>query len=65
VAGILAIRDGLKDAREGRPAYFWTTFVDPARRWELLREGWNAMAVVFFLAAERVRRNVDGLSHRE
>lgn len=50
MAALLAIRAGLKDAREGRPAYLWTTVTDEAQRVSLLREGWAAIARVFFLA---------------
>lgn len=50
VAIVLAVRAGLRDAREGRPPYFWSIFTDPARRWERLREGWGAVARVFILA---------------
>jgi hypothetical protein len=50
MAALLALRAGLKDAREGRPPYFWTIFADPAQRGELLREGWKAVARVLALA---------------
>jgi hypothetical protein len=50
MATLLAVRAGLKDAREGRPAYFWTILSDPVQRADLLREGWKAIARVFFLA---------------
>jgi hypothetical protein len=44
------IRDGLKDSREGRPAYLWTIFSEPAQRGYLLHEGWKAMVKVFLVA---------------
>jgi len=50
MAALLALRGGLKDAREGRPPYFWTILTDSANRAELLREGWKAIARVFVLA---------------
>ena len=50
MAALLALRAGLKDAREGRPAYLWTVLTDPAQRTELLHEGWKSIARVFFLA---------------
>jgi hypothetical protein len=50
MALILAIRDGLKDAREGRPAYFYSLFTDPEDRRSGLREGFKAVARVFTLA---------------
>jgi hypothetical protein len=39
MAAIYAAHDGLSDAREGRPPYFWTIFTRSAQRWKLLREG--------------------------
>jgi len=50
MAALLALRAGLKDAREGRPPYLWTVLTDPAHRLDLLREGWKGIARVFFLA---------------
>jgi hypothetical protein len=50
MAALLALRAGLKDAREDRPPYFWTVLTDPAQRAGLLREGWKSVARVFFLA---------------
>src|SRR5262245_7836178 len=50
MAALLALRGGLKDAREGRPPYFCTILTDSAKRAELLREGWKAIARVFVLA---------------
>lgn len=43
-ASILAVRAGLRDAREGRPAYFWSVLVDAEHRRELLRRGWKDLA---------------------
>lgn len=50
MALLLAIRDGLKDAREGRPAYFWALFRDRDDRWAMLKDGWKAVGKVFILA---------------
>jgi len=50
MAVIFAIRDGRKDAREGRAPYFWTLFTDPAHRRELLREGWKSVGKIFVIA---------------
>ncbi|HEV2667940.1 MAG TPA: hypothetical protein VG324_23685 [Blastocatellia bacterium] len=50
MAMIFAIRDGLKDAREGRPAYFYSLFTDPENRRTRLREGFKAVSRVFVLA---------------
>jgi hypothetical protein len=50
MATIFAIRDGLKDARDGRPAYFWALFTDSTHRQELIRDGWKSVAKVFSFA---------------
>jgi len=51
VAAIFAIRAGLRDAREGRPPYFfWSVFTNPAHRPELLRQLWKDMGKVFIVA---------------
>jgi hypothetical protein len=49
MAAILAIREGLKDARTGRSPYFWTMVGDPSRRIPRLEEGLNATARVILL----------------
>jgi hypothetical protein len=46
----LAIRDGIKDAHEGRPAYFWALFAARSGRRERLRDGWRAIKKVFIVA---------------
>jgi hypothetical protein len=46
---IYAARDGIVDARQGRPPYFWTIFTRAGERWKLLREGGKAMARVIAL----------------
>src|SRR5215510_15996944 len=50
MAAIFAIRDGLKDAKTGRPPYFYSVFNDADHRREMLNEGWHAVAKVFVLA---------------
>jgi hypothetical protein len=50
MAAILATRAGLKDAREGRPLYFWAIFTDPVHWRELLRRGWKDVGKVFVVA---------------
>jgi hypothetical protein len=50
MAALLAIRSGLKDARAGKPPYFWTIATDPTARAELLRDGWKSVGKVFVLA---------------
>jgi hypothetical protein len=51
VAGFFALRDGLKDARDGRPPHFWRLMVGPpeARR-RRARETWKAVFKVFIMA---------------
>jgi hypothetical protein len=50
MATIFAIKDGMKDAHEGRPAYFWALFTSPGHRREMLRSGWKSVGKVFVLA---------------
>ena len=50
MAAIFAIRSGLKDAKEGKPAYFWALFTNPDSRADMLRDGWKSMGRVFVFA---------------
>jgi len=50
MAAIVAIRDGLKDARTGRSPYFWTVLWQSDERIGRLREGLNATARIVLLA---------------
>src|SRR5262245_42340201 len=50
MASIFAIRDGWTDAEEGKPAYFWALFTNPAARADLLRDGWKGIRRVFLFA---------------
>jgi len=50
MAAFFAIRDGLKDAREGRPAYLETLVANSSQRASLLRQGWKSVGRVFVLA---------------
>jgi hypothetical protein len=50
IAIILAIVDGVKDAKAGRPPYFWAFFSTPEYRKELVKEGWKSVGRVFILA---------------
>jgi hypothetical protein len=50
MASILAFRDGLKDAREGRPLYTWALLTDPAHRASYLREGLKRVSRVIIFA---------------
>jgi hypothetical protein len=51
VATLLAIRSGLRDARHGRPVFFWTVVRDPAQRRSLLRQLWTDVGKLFLVAA--------------
>jgi hypothetical protein len=50
VASILAIRDGVKDAREGRSPYLWTVLSNPDERKQRLGEGLKATGKVILVA---------------
>jgi hypothetical protein len=50
MALLFAIRDGVKDAREGRQPFFYSLITDPANRWIRLRQGFNAVSRIFFFA---------------
>jgi hypothetical protein len=50
VAAFFAIRDGLKDAQDGRGPYFWQIFTDKGYRRDLIRDGWASIAKVFVMA---------------
>ena len=50
MAIFLAIRDGLRDDREGKPPFFWSLFTDPGHRRELMRDGWKSISKVFIIA---------------
>jgi hypothetical protein len=49
MAMISATRDGLADARQNRPPYFWSLVTRPGQRRHLLREGWTAVTRVIVL----------------
>jgi hypothetical protein len=50
MAIFLAIREGLKDARQGKPPYLWGCITDQAERRSMLKEGWKSIGKVFILA---------------
>jgi hypothetical protein len=50
MAIFLAIREGLKDARQGKPPYFWGCLTDRGERKAMLEEGWKSIGKVFTLA---------------
>ena len=56
MAAFFAIRDGLKDARAGRPLYTWALLTDPAQRAGYLREGLKRVCrvIVFALVMDAI-----------
>jgi hypothetical protein len=50
MAIIFAVIDGVKDAKAGKPAYFWALLSAPERRKELVKEGWKSVGKIFILA---------------
>jgi hypothetical protein len=50
MASAFAVRDGIKDAREGRPPYLWALLTHSGQRSQLLRAGWKGVSRVFLLA---------------
>jgi hypothetical protein len=50
VAILFAVRDGSRDAREGRSPYLWTFLTDPAQRRYLLESGWKGISKAFVIA---------------
>lgn len=50
MAAILATRDGIRDARQGRAPFGWSLFREPEHRRQRLRDGWRSMRKVFFVA---------------
>ena len=50
MASSLAVIDGVKDARAGRPLYTWTLLTDPAHRGSYLREGLKRVTRVIIFA---------------
>ena len=56
MATILAVIDGVKDARAGRPLYTWALLTDPAHRASYLREGLKRVSrvIVFALVMDAI-----------
>ena len=51
IAAILALRAGVNDARNGRPAYLWAAFTKPVYRAQLLHGGWKDIRTPFLVSA--------------
>ena len=50
MAIILAVIDGLNDARTGKPPYLWAVFTHRGHRRESLKHGWKSIGRVFLVA---------------
>ena len=50
MAAIFAILSGLKDARTGKPPYFWGLITSPEHRIDMIKDGWKDVSKVFILA---------------
>lgn len=50
MAATFAIMSGLKDAKAGKPPYFWALLTSPVHREEMLKDGWKSVGKVFILA---------------
>lgn len=50
MALIFATIAGLKDAKTGKPPYFWALLTDPDHRREMLKDGWKSVGKLFILA---------------
>jgi hypothetical protein len=50
MAAIFAVRDGIRDFREGRAPYGWSLMAEPQHRQHRLRDGWQSIRKVFFAA---------------
>jgi hypothetical protein len=50
MAIIFAVINGVKDAKAGKPAYFWTLLSTPEYRKEMAKEDWKSVGKVFIVA---------------
>lgn len=50
MAMIFAFIAGRRDARTGKPPYFWALLTVPEHRTEMLQDGWKSVGKVFVLA---------------
>lgn len=50
MATLFAIRSGLRDAREGRPVFFWSFVLDAPQRRVLVRQLWHDVGKLFLAA---------------
>jgi hypothetical protein len=50
MATIFAVIDGLKDAKAGKPAYFWALLSTAEHRKQLVKDGWKRVGKIFIIA---------------
>jgi len=50
IAIVFASVDGVKDAKLGKPAYFWAMLVNREHCRELLKDGWKHFGKIFIMA---------------
>src|SRR4029078_11082258 len=50
IASTIAIKAGLKDARQGQPPFLWALLTRAAERRRLMRSGWKDIGKVFLIA---------------
>jgi hypothetical protein len=50
MASIFAVVDGVRDAKTGKPVYFWALLYSPGRREQLVKDGWKSVGKIFILA---------------
>ena len=50
VAIVFAVIDGVKDAKIGKGAYFWTILISPGQRKEFIKDGWKHIGKIFIIA---------------
>jgi hypothetical protein len=47
---MLALRAGIKDAKQKRPPYLWAAFTKPAYRSQLIHGGWKDIRTPFLVS---------------
>ena len=50
MASVFAVIDGIRDAKAGRPAYFWSVVSDSKDRKDLIKLGWKRVGKIFVFA---------------
>ena len=50
MASIFAIVAGLKDAKAGKPPYFWSLLTGRTRRADSIKDGWKSLGKVIIVA---------------